>query len=61
MNNQEPETGSWLLKLLRQGQAISFGNVPSGGQLSGKSIESFEREHHGLVCAPIEQNDQSYL
>lgn len=50
MNNQEPETGSWLLKLLRQGQAISFGNVPSGG--GGKSIESFEREHHGLVCAP---------
>ena len=30
-------------------------------ELSGKAIESFEREHHGLVYAPSGQNQQNYV
>ena len=57
----EPCTPDWqrTIRTLEPMSAIGAkGTSPCGQgdtpQLSGKAIESFEREHHGLVCAPSE-------
>ena len=35
-------------------QTTSVSLEDAFAQMSGEAIERFEREHHGLVCAPIE-------